>query len=49
MAKQTKAMVRINTRVLPEQDKFIKELAKKMKLGEGEVYRMIIQAFIDKK
>jgi hypothetical protein len=35
-------MVRINTRILPVQSKFIKAQAKKAKITEGDVLRAII-------
>ena len=43
-------LVRINSRFLPYQHKFIKDLAKKSKgkKGEGEIHREIIQFYIDK-
>jgi hypothetical protein len=37
-------MVRINTRIRPGQRKYIKAIAKKNKLTEGEVFRSIIDA-----
>lgn len=40
-------VVRSNTRITPEQSKFIKELAKKTGNSEGEVFREIIQFYID--
>lgn len=46
--KEKKVLVRINTRVSPEQHKYIKDLAKDLKKGEGEVHREIIQFYIDK-
>jgi len=45
MAKKT--FIRITTRGEPEQIKFIKSYAKKHKLTEGEVYRSIINFFIE--
>lgn len=35
-------MVRINSRITPEQAKFIKEQAKKLKISEGQVLRDIL-------
>jgi len=41
-------MERLNTYVPKEQKKFIKELAKKLGKGEGEVTRDIINYYINK-
>ena len=46
MVKTGPVLIRINTRVFPEQHKFIKNLAKKMKCGEGELHREIIANYI---
>jgi len=40
-------MVRTNTRIWPDQDKFIKKLAKDGKVGVGEVHRTIIDYYIN--
>lgn len=40
-------VVRSNTRILPSQAKFIKELAKTTGNSEGEIFREIIQYYID--
>ena len=40
---------RINSRVRPDQRKFIKKEAKKLKIGEGTLHRIIIDYFITKK
>lgn len=37
-------MARINTRIRPDQHKYVKAAAKKYKLTEGEVFRSIIDA-----
>lgn len=37
---------RINSRVRPDQRKFIKKVAKKQKIGEGELHRDIIDFYI---
>ena len=37
-------MARINTRIRPDQSKYIKTLAKKHKLTEGEIFRSVIDA-----
>ena len=42
MNKAIKPMARINTRIRLDQQKFVKALAKKGKLTEGEVFRAII-------
>lgn len=47
------AMIRINTRVRPDQSKFIKALAKKenangIKPTEGDIIRMMIDTYIGK-
>lgn len=39
-------LVRINSRIRKEQFKFVKELAKERKIGEGEAHRLIIDEFI---
>jgi len=46
MKKETRVlpMARINTRIRPEQHKYIKSLAKKHGLTEGEIFRSIIDA-----
>jgi len=41
-------MVRTNTRIFPDQDKFIKKLAKETKIGVGAAHRMIIDQYINK-
>lgn len=46
MKKQTKPMVRINTRIRDDQSKFIKKLAKNDKLTEGDVLRVIIDEYM---
>ena len=46
MKEKQPTMVRINTRVSPEQQKFIKDLAKKLGCGEGELHRSIIAYYI---
>ncbi len=40
-------VVRSNTRITPTQSKFIKDLAKTTGHSEGEVFREIIQFYID--
>jgi hypothetical protein len=47
--REGKPMVRINTRIREEQQKFIKAEAKKNKLTEGDVLRLIIDFYISKK
>lgn len=42
-------MVRINSRIFPGQHEFIKAEAKRLKIGEGELHRMIIQDYISHK
>jgi len=42
MKKQSKPMVRINTRIRVDQSKYIKSMAKKENLTEGDVLRAII-------
>lgn len=37
-------MARINTRIRPEQHKYIKAMSKRHKLTEGEIFRSIIDA-----
>ena len=44
-----KPMKRINTRVRPDQQKFIKARAKAMNKTEGEIIREIIDAYINSK
>jgi len=39
-------MARINTRIRPEQQAYIKELAKKTNSTEGEIFRAIINAYM---
>ena len=38
-------MARINTRITPDQHKYIKALAKKRKQTEGEIFREIISFY----
>ena len=45
---QRKPMARVNTRVREDQKKFIKAKAKKDQLTEGEVFRLVIDFFINK-
>lgn len=45
--KKKEKVVRSNTRILPGQATFIKELAKNTGNSEGEVFREIIQFYID--
>ena len=39
-------MARVNTRITQDQQKFIKQLAKKNNQTEGEVFRAIIDRYI---
>ncbi len=48
MPESKEKLIRINSRVLPHQYRFVKSLAKKAKKGEGEIHREIIQFYIDK-
>ena len=41
------AMTRINTRITPEQHKFIKEEAKNRKRTEGEIFRLALDVYIN--
>ncbi len=45
--KEKKPTVRSNTRITPDQAKFIRELSKKTGNSQGEVFREIIQSYID--
>lgn len=47
MKKKKEPMARINTRILPSQNEFIKAESKKLGIGEGELYRLIIQFYQD--
>ncbi len=47
MLKPKEKVVRSNTRITPTQAKFIKDLAKETKHSEGEIFREIIQFYID--
>lgn len=47
MLKKKEKVVRSNTRITPDQAKFIKELAKSTGNSEGEIFREIIQFYID--
>ena len=42
-------MIRVNTRIRPNQHKFIKVEAKKTGKTEGEVFRAILDKYITKK
>ena len=46
LAKKEK-VIRSNTRITPAQSKYIKDLAKATGHSEGEVFREIIQFYID--
>jgi hypothetical protein len=39
-------MVRMNSNIRPDQYKFVKETAKKMKMHDGELHRAIIDFYI---
>lgn len=47
MKKQIPAFVRINSRVREDQHQFIKKLAKKMDITEGEIHRLIIDSYME--
>ncbi len=47
MLKKKEKVVRSNTRITPDQSKFVKELADKTGHSEGEIFREIIQFYID--
>jgi len=47
MKKKTPTFVRINSRVREDQQTFIKKLAKKNKVTEGEIHRQIIDSYIN--
>lgn len=47
MLKKKEKVVRSNTRILPHQAEYIKALAKKLGHTEGEIFREIIQFYID--
>lgn len=40
-------VVRSNTRILPHQAEYIKNLAKKTNFSEGEIFREMLQYYID--
>jgi predicted DNA-binding protein len=46
--KKDTTMERVNTRVTPEQHKFIKYMAKQTKRTEGEIFRTAIDLYITK-
>ncbi len=48
MKKKPEVMIRINTRIRPEQYRFVKSLAGERNMGEGEVHREIIDFYIAK-
>jgi len=43
--KKIETMARINTRIRPDQQKYIKKLAKKENATEGEIFRLIIDTY----
>lgn len=45
--KKKEKVIRSNTRILPNQAEFVKGLAKKTGHSEGEIFREIIQSYID--
>ena len=44
--KTVKPLERVNTRIREDQKKFIKDIAKKQNLTEGEVFRIILDFYI---
>ena len=46
MLRKPEPTVRLNSHVRPDQKLFIKKLAKKMKLSEGQINRMIIDFYM---
>jgi len=50
MAKKKEPMARVNTRITPEQEVYVKKMTNsgEQKRTEGEVYREILQYYIDK-
>ena len=48
MKRQLPVLIRVNTRIRPEQHKFIKAEAKETKRTEGEVFRNILDYYINK-
>ena len=49
MAKKQETFVRINSRVSKAHHNFIKSLAKKLGVSEGEVHRSVIDFYISNK
>lgn len=45
---KVKPLERVNTRIREDQKKFIKAEAKKKNLTEGEVFRLIIDSYMEK-
>jgi len=48
MLRKPEQTVRLNSHVRPDQKMFIKREAKRLKLGEGEINRMIIDFYMKK-
>lgn len=40
-------LLRINSRITPEQKKFLKTEAKRLKIGEGELHRNIVAFYMN--
>jgi hypothetical protein len=47
MKEKKETLVRINTRVPREQKKWIKSKAKELKIGEGDLHRIIIDHYMN--
>jgi len=47
--KEKVSTVRVNSRILTHQKEFIKKESKRMKIGEGELHRIIIETYINNK
>lgn len=47
MLTKKEVLTRMNTRVTPEQKKFLKKEAKRLKITEGELSRRIVAFYID--
>ena len=49
LKKKVQPLARVNTRIREDQKTFIKKEAKKQNLTEGEVFRLMIDFYINKK
>lgn len=47
MLSKKEVMTRMNSRIRPDQKKFIKAEAKRLKIGEGDLHRKIVDFYMN--